>query len=251
MCKHRASLRFFSEHRGVSDQSTNDIWVNVGSWTSVLNVSLSTRVSCARWDTEWCGTISNTVGELLTAWSFMVTSESLLVVITINWDVKLVLGIEVFHHIMNVIHTFSTTSHGLGRVVAMATRTIPLREKLWCKRYVDLEVLSDTLDQVAGNPQVVTNVDAFTWTNLILKLTWHDFDICARNIDTCIKTSFVVSISDSATKADVCTNGAVVWTLGTWITIIWPAERLLGEFCRCLNKGVLLLNTIPWLLTLN
>lgn len=164
---------------------------------------------------------------------------------------KLVLGIEIFHHIMDVIHTFSTTSHGLGRVVAMATRTIPLREKLWCKRYVDLEVLSDTLDQVAGNPQVVTNVDAFTWTNLILKLTWHDFDICARNIDTCIKTSFVVSISDSATKADVCTNGAVVWTLGTWITIIWPAERLLGEFCRCLNKGVLLLNTIPWLLTLN
>lgn len=60
-----------------------------------------------------------------------------------------------------------------------------------------------------------------------------------------------MSISDGTTEANVGTDGAVVWTLGTWVTIVWPAEWLLGELGGLLNKSVFLFDTVPGLLTLD
>ena len=60
-----------------------------------------------------------------------------------------------------------------------------------------------------------------------------------------------MSISDCTTEANIGTNGAVVWSLGTWVSIVGPAEWLLGELGRMLNEGVLLLNTVPGLFTLD
>jgi len=54
-----------------------------------------------------------------------------------------------------------------------------------------------------------------------------------------------VCVSNSTTKAHVGTCGAVVWTLGSWVTIVWPAKWLLGEFGRLGKKCVLLLNSVP------
>lgn len=61
------------------------------------------------------------------------TSQSSLVIVTIDGNVELVLLVEVLHHGVNVVHTLGTTSHGLSGEVAVATRTIPVWEKLWCE----------------------------------------------------------------------------------------------------------------------
>ena len=76
---------------------------------------------------------------------------------------------------------------------------------------------------------MVTNVDSLAGTDLILELARHNFDICARNVYTGVEASLVVRISDSATVASVRTDRAVVGTLLTRVTIVWPSKRLLSE----------------------
>lgn len=181
----------------------------------------------------------------------MDTSQSLLVVVTINSDVNLMLLFEVLHHLIDVLHTLGAVSHGLSGVVGVATRTIPVLEELWSEGNNNLVVLSNTLQKITGDPHVVTDFNTDAWTNLVLKLTWHDLNISSRDLDTSVKASLVVSIGDGTTEADVGTNGAVVWTLGTWVTIVWPAKWLLGELGGLRKEGVLLLNTVPSLLSLD
>jgi len=51
----------------------------------------------------------------------MDASQTLLIVVTVYTDVKLVLVIEVLHHLLDVRHTFFAFSHGLSGVVGVAT----------------------------------------------------------------------------------------------------------------------------------
>ena len=44
----------------------------------------------------------------------MVSSETLVVVVTVNFDVIAVLGRKFFHHRVDVVHALSTFAHGLG-----------------------------------------------------------------------------------------------------------------------------------------
>ena len=57
-------------------------------------------------------------------------------------------------------------------------------------------------------------------------------------------------VTNNSSKTSVCTNGAVVWSLLTWVTIVWPSKRPGGELGGGSNHGVLLLDTEPWLLIL-
>ena len=72
-------------------------------------------------------------------------SEPLLIVITVDADVKSVLRTELHHHIFNILHAFSTLSHGFGRVVCVAARSIPFREELGSERHRHVEVFGNTL----------------------------------------------------------------------------------------------------------
>ena len=181
----------------------------------------------------------------------MDTSEALLVIITVDRDVEFVVLVEVFHHVFDVLHAAGTSAHSLGRVVAVTSRTIPVGEQLGSERYDHIEVFSNTLNEVAGDPQMVTNIDTLARTDLILKLTRHYFDISSRNVDTSEEASLVVRISNSATVASVGTNGAVVGTLLTRVTIVGPAKRLLSELSGVSEESVLLLNTVPSFLSRN
>ena len=61
----------------------------------------------------------------------MVASQSLLVVVTVDADVKLVLGSELSHHLFDVGHSLFAASHGLGGEVGVTSRTIPVWEQFW------------------------------------------------------------------------------------------------------------------------
>lgn len=181
----------------------------------------------------------------------MDTSQTLLVVVTVDRDVGNVLDAELSHHVFDVLHALSTISHGLGGVIAVAARSVPVVEELGCKRNIDIVVLSNSLDQVAGDPQVVTNIDALAWADLVFELTGHHFDVGAGDGDSSIQTSLVVGVSDCAAEAHVGSNRAVVGTLGTGVTIVGPAEGLLSELGRLGDERVLLLDTVPGFLVLD
>ena len=92
---------------------------------------------------------------------------------------------------------------------------------------------------------MVSNFDTFTRSNLIFPLTWHDLSICARNFNTSIKTSFVMSISNSATKSNITTNRTVVRSLRSWMTTLRPSIRMNCKTIAFSKNSIFLFDTVP------
>ena len=128
----------------------------------------------------------------------------------------------------------------------MAAGTIPVWEELWLEGDGEALKLSNSHEKVSGGEHVITGIDSDNWTNLEFPLTWHDLSIGTRDSETSIKAALVMSISNGSSKANVATNGAVVWSLVGWVTIRWPSVWVSLELVLVLQNGILLLNTEPW-----
>lgn len=76
---------------------------------------------------------------------------------------------------------------------------------------------------------MVTDVDAEAGADLVFELARHYFDIGAGDVDACVEASFVVSVSDCAAIAYVCTDRAVVRALLPGVAIVWPTKRLFSK----------------------
>ena len=161
------------------------------------------------------------------------SSHPFLVVVSIKSNVEIVLRAEFLHHCVDVLHSAGAFSHGLCRVVGVATRSVPIGEELGGKRDVHIIVLGDATKKIARHPQVVTHIDSKTWSDLEFPLAWHDLSISPRNVNASDKACPVVHVGDDSTEADVCTDGAVVWSLRAWVTIGWPSE---WPFCKLIGS---------------
>ena len=58
-------------------------------------------------------------------------------------------------------------------------------------------------------------------------LSWHNFGIFARDLDTRVHTTSVVSFHYFTTKDTTSTNGAVVWSLWSWVTVLGPSQWII------------------------
>ena len=174
--------------------------------------------------------------------------KSLLVVVTVEFDVFHVLSGHLSHHIVDVAHATGASAHCLRREISVATGAIPVREELGGERDRHVEIFSNALENVTRHPKLVSHVDAKDGTDLILPLARHDLGICAGNSDASKETSTVVRISNDPTEAVVGADGAIVGTLRARVTVVRPAKRPCRELGLCANHCVLLLNTEPRLL---
>ena len=68
----------------------------------------------------------------------------------------------------------------------MAAGTVPVGEELGGERNVDVVVLSDTVEEVAGDVNLVTDCDTFNWSDLVLPLTWHNLGVGSGDLDTSV-----------------------------------------------------------------
>ena len=62
MLKHRLGLGIL-DHRGISDEGAYNIRVDVGCWSSILNIALAVGVVDRSRDSKGGSSIRNTVGE--------------------------------------------------------------------------------------------------------------------------------------------------------------------------------------------
>lgn len=114
------------------------------------------------------------------------------------------------------------------------------------ERDLDAELLSNTVEEVAGNPEVVTHLNTLAGANLELPLGRENLGVDTRDLDTSVQAGAVVSLND-VTAVDLAgTNTAVVRTLGARETTLGPA---VGG-AELVEKGVLLLKTEPRLMVL-
>ena len=84
----------------------------------------------------------------------------------------------------------------------MTSCSIPVSlEWLWIETESNVQVLSDSSEQVPGNVEMVSNVDSFTWADLELPLSWHNLSIGSGDVDLGSKAGFVVVVHDDSSEA--------------------------------------------------
>lgn len=116
---------------------------------------------------------------------------------------------------LDVLHA-TLLAHLLGREVAVQTSTVPVTRD-WLGLYRDLgaELLSNTVQQEPGEPEVVTHLNALTWADLELPLGGHDLGVGTRDLDTGVEAAAVVGLHnitlDNLARADT----TVVRALGS------------------------------------
>ena len=200
--------------------------------------------------------------------SFMLASETKLIVLAVDGNVVHMLLRELLNGIFDGLNT-TLLAHGLGRIVRVASRTVPvtLLEWLGMERYLDTPLFGYTNEEEAGHPEVVTHRDTLAGTNLELPLRRHDLGIDTRYINTGVEACAVVSL-DQITSEDFAsalrqagetrgwrterrgilrTNTTIIGTLGAWEASLGPTEWLVIR----IKEGVLLLETEPGLVLLD
>ena len=107
----------------------------------------------------------------------MMTGHPLLVVVTIESNVEFVFGSEFLHHFVDVFHALRSFSHCGGGEVGVAARSVPVREEFGGERNINVVIFSDTAENIARHPKVVSDRNTGAWSNLELPLTWHNLSI--------------------------------------------------------------------------
>lgn len=171
----------------------------------------------------------------------MDTSKSLIVTSTIKLNVSLMLGLEFFHHIINISHSFFAASHGLCGEVRMASTTVPVWEELWLKGDGHVVLFSASMEKESTGPEVISCINTYGWSNLVLPLSWHDLSVGSGDGKSSVQAAFVMCVSNGSTIANVTSNGAVVWSLISWISRCGPSIRSGAESAVLGKKSVLLL----------
>lgn len=139
-------LRFDSG--GVEDEGGDNVRVDVRGRSSVLNVAFTIISSDLGGDSEGSSSVTDTEGESLDRRSFVVTRESLLVIITVDITMQFMIFGESFHHIEDVLHASSSLSHDFSGVVGVTSRSVPVREEFGSVGNTDTVVFSDAREEV-------------------------------------------------------------------------------------------------------
>ena len=91
----------------------------------------------------------------------------------------------------------------------------------------DTEVLSNTVEEEAAHPEVISHLDALAGSNLELPLGGHDLGVGAGDVDAGVHAGAVVRLHDVTTVDLVGTHTAVVGALGSGEAVLGPSERML------------------------
>lgn len=173
----------------------------------------------------------------------MPAGQPLLVTLTVDGNVLLVAALKLLDGGLNVLHATLNT-HLLGAEVGVQTGTVPVAgDGLGVERDLGAKLLSNAVQEEAGDPEVVTHLDAGAGADLELPLGGHDLGVGARDLDAGVQTALVVGLDDVALDDLAGTDTTVVWALRGGETVLGPAEGTVVK----VEKGVLLLQTEPGL----
>ena len=167
---------------------------DVGGRAPVLQVTI-TLSGDVTGNTDRGTTVSDTRAESADVTGLVCTSETLLVVFSVDGDVLVVLLSELFDGSLNVLHTTLRT-HSSGTVVGVAACTVPIaRYGLGAEGDLDTPLLGKTDEEVTGHPEMITHLNALARPNLELPLGRHDLGIDPANLDTRVQTDTVVGFN--------------------------------------------------------
>ena len=130
--------------------------------------------------------------------------------------------------------------------VKLCTKNVDLRDWLRVEGDLDTEVLSDSVEEVASDPKLVTHGNSLTRTDLELPLGWKDLSVDTRDLDASVQASLVVGFNNVTAVDLASTNTTVVWPLRARETSLWPSVWV----SILIEESIFLLKTKPRLLVL-
>lgn len=176
------------EEGGLDKNGSDSVRVNVGSRSSVLEVTVALGSDMSG-NSDGGSSVGDTSRERGHRGGLVFTGKTLVVVLTVNGNVLQVLLLELLDGILDRGHSLAGSSHGLGRVVGVATSTVPVSlERLGVERGLDSPLLSDPEQEESGHPEVVTHLDTLTRADLELPLGGHDLGVDTGDLDTGVET---------------------------------------------------------------
>lgn len=153
-------------------------------------------------DTNGSTTVGNTTAELADVAGLVATSETHVIVFTVDGNVLVVPGGELLDGGLDDLHS-SRFPHGLGGEVAVASGTVPVTsEGLGVEGDLDTPLLGDTDEEVASHPEMVTHRDTLTRADLELPLRGHNLSVDTRDVDAGVEAGAIVGF-DQITSEDL------------------------------------------------
>jgi len=164
-----------------------------------------------------------------------------LVSFSVDLDVLLVLLAELLTSSVDGLDA-SLLAHSLGGEVGVASCSVPVSgDGLGVDRDHHPKVLSDLVEDEAGHPEVITDLNSAARADLELPLAGHDLSVGAADLDSGVEAGLVVGLNDVPSKDAVSAHSAVVGSLGGRVSSLGPAIGMAVG----LEEGVLLLDSEP------
>jgi hypothetical protein len=221
------------------------IRISIGSWSSILEITV-TLVSTLPGNSDGSTAVCDAIGERVNVTSLVTASKTKGIVLSVNCNVLLMATLKLLDGSLDILHA-ARLAHILTREVAVKTSSVPVtRNWLGVERDLGAKLLSNAVKKETGKPKVITQLNAFTRSNLELPLGGHDLGVGTRDLDAGEQASLEMSLNDVSAVDFASTNTTVVWTLRSRESANGPAIRPVVH----VEQGIFLLKTKPWLLSL-
>merc|ERR1719500_774692 len=232
------------ETDGLHDHSGHRIGVAVAAWSPVLQVAVPLLGHLPR-DPNVAAPVCDAGREVVDRRSLVGSGQTTLVVLSLFGIICLDVPHMVLGELLNSrLNCFDAASnpHRLSGEVCVSSSTIPVaHHRLGIKSNNHTKVFSYPLQNVPGDPEVVSHINPLGWSNLELPLRRHHLSICARDPDASIETGPVVGLHNVPSVHISSSNSTVVRPLGPRETILGPSEGV----AVLAQKSVLLFNAKP------
>jgi hypothetical protein len=151
--------------------------------------------------TDGSTTVSDTRAESADMAGLMTTRKTEIVVLSVDGNVLVVPLAQLLDRSLNGFHA-SGFPHSFRAVVGVAASTVPIAlEGFGVEGNLDAPLLSNSDEEIAGHPEMVTHGDTLTWADLELPLGGHDLCVDTTDVDAGVQTSSVVGL-DEITSED-------------------------------------------------
>jgi hypothetical protein len=182
------------EEGGLDDNAGDTVRVDVGSGTSILQVAIALSRDMTR-NTNGGATVSDTRGEVADVSGLMTTSETKIVVLSVNCDVFRVLEAEFFDSGLDGFET-ARLPHFFGAVIAVATSSVPLALKGFrMEGDLNTPLFSDANKKITSHPEVIAHGNTLAGSDLELPLRRHHLSVNTTDVDAGIEAGAVVSFN--------------------------------------------------------
>lgn len=108
----------------------------------------------------------------------------------------------------------------------MATRSVPVSQHgLGFVVHINTEFLTDTAQNIFGQPHVVTAFNTFGNTNLVFPLARSDFTVDTGNLETSVDHATVSLLHDISSNGIGSSHATVILALGFRESVFGPSQR--------------------------